>query len=436
MDHQTWHNGKGVAQYLSNGCFMLDVPVSNADGSKTPTASLVNRPGCSSTIANLDRFHNQEVPYASEEMALSEFEFVESLSTSPTSVRTPDDDMFEQDSKDFALVRDFYQHDGISPQSRQGQAGVMDVSVEEMEYFNNCFSQDPQAHFMSTIPRQLDTQPYNQFCATAFTQQPPQHDPWSSVRQHTDSDVPRSDSLIWDPESDFSYMGQVGPTSSNFNYTLSSNSLDGLSLDSQYYGDPMELQLSIPNTSLANYSLGNSSSMFSEGYVQVPRGQTSPEATSVGAFSGFSPYQAPTSPFVNIPSPLSDGVFSYQASDPGSTVDTAPALEQFHNTPSPTPTQNSHALRQQNLPDPILCGLDPPAPRTQRPSINRPGGRQLGSHLKPEVAKDAHDMRKVVACWHCVLQRDKVRLWLKLLFNYHRLTGAFSVVRVISAIAV
>lgn len=291
---------------------------------------------------------------------------------------------------------------------------------------------DPQAYFMSTIPRQLDTQnlpshvppsgisqlvsgqPYNQLCATAFTQQPSQHDPWSSVRQHTNSDVPRSDSLIWDPESDFSYMAHVGPTSSNFNCMLSSNSPDGLSLDSQYYGDPMELQLSISSTSHANYSLGNSSGMFSDGYVRVPRGQTSPEATSVGAISGHSSYQAPTSPFVNIPSPLSDGVFSYQASDPGSTVDTAPALEQFHNTPSPTPTQNNHALQQQSLQDPILYGLDPPAPRTQRPSMNRSGGRQLGSHLKPEVAKDAHDMRKVVACWHCVLQRDKVRLWLKL----------------------
>src|SRR6266567_705527 len=101
---------------------------------------------------------------------------------------------------------------------------------------------DSQAHLMSTIPRQLDTQnlpshvppsgisqlvssqPYNQLCATAFTQQPAQHDPWSSVRQHTNSDVPRSDSLIWDPESDFSYMAQVGPTPSNFNYMLSPNS--------------------------------------------------------------------------------------------------------------------------------------------------------------------------------------------------------------------
>lgn len=31
----------------------------------------------------------------------------------------------------------------------------------------------------------------------------------------------------------------------------------------------------------------------------------------------------------------------------------------------------------------------------------------MGTHLDPRVAKSAHDMRKIVACWHCVLQRDK-----------------------------
>ena len=144
-EYQTWHNGKDerFAQYSSSNYPMLDVPFSNADGSKTPTGSLVNHPDYSTTMADLlDGFCNQEVPYTSEEMAWSEFELAESLSTSPTSVRTPDDDTFERDSKDFApSVRNFYQHGGTSPQSRQGQAGVMDVSVQEMEYFNNCFSQ-------------------------------------------------------------------------------------------------------------------------------------------------------------------------------------------------------------------------------------------------------------------------------------------------------
>lgn len=143
-EYQTWHNGKDerFAQYSSSNYPMLEVPFSNADGSKTPTGSLGNHPDYSSTMADLlDGFYNQEVPYTSGEMAWSEFELVESVSTSPTSARTPDDDTFERDSKDFApSVRNFYQHGGTSPQSRQGQAGVMDVSVQEMEYFNS-FSQ-------------------------------------------------------------------------------------------------------------------------------------------------------------------------------------------------------------------------------------------------------------------------------------------------------
>lgn len=39
--------------------------------------------------------------------------------------------------------------------------------------------------------------------------------------------------------------------------------------------------------------------------------------------------------------------------------------------------------------------------------VKSAGGRTLGTHLEPRVAKAAHDMRKIVACWHCVLQRDK-----------------------------
>ncbi|OCL13162.1 hypothetical protein AOQ84DRAFT_125180 [Glonium stellatum] len=427
FEYHNWQYGKdgNFAQYSPNNDFaMLDVPVSNADGSKTPTGSLINNPNYVPTMTGFhDGFSNGDV-YASEEVGW-DFELVGSLSTSPTSVRTPDDDTFERDLNDFAPpVRNFYHQGGISPQSRQGHADVMDMSAPEMEYFN-AFNQDPQPQYMSEIARQLDTQnlsshitpsgisqlvtsqPYNQLCATAFTQQPPQQDPWSPVRQSTNSNVPRSDSLFWDPESDITLMGQVGAASANFDYLLSPHSPGGLSLDSHCFGDTIELQFSIPNSSLANYSLGNSSGMFSDSYVQVPRGQTSPEATSVGASSGHSPYQPPTSPYVNIPSPQSDGVFSYQASDPGSTVETAPVLEHFHNTPSPILVQNHLAVQQQSLPDPSLYGIEPPAPRTQRPSINRPGGRQLGSHLKPEVAKDAHDMRKVVACWHCVLQRDK-----------------------------
>jgi hypothetical protein len=57
------------------------------------------------------------------------------------------------------------------------------------------------------------------------------------------------------------------------------------------------------------------------------------------------------------------------------------------------------------------------ASRSARAIHNRPGGRPLGSHLLPGVAADANRMRKVVACWHCVLQRDKVRFGSTIPFN-------------------
>jgi hypothetical protein len=38
------------------------------------------------------------------------------------------------------------------------------------------------------------------------------------------------------------------------------------------------------------------------------------------------------------------------------------------------------------------------------------GGRRPGSHLDAEKAASVSRMRKLVACWHCVLQRDAVRL--------------------------
>lgn len=48
----------------------------------------------------------------------------------------------------------------------------------------------------------------------------------------------------------------------------------------------------------------------------------------------------------------------------------------------------------------------PEARQRQRSGVTK-GGRQLGSHLKPESAKDANDRRRDGACWPCVFQRDK-----------------------------
>jgi hypothetical protein len=52
-------------------------------------------------------------------------------------------------------------------------------------------------------------------------------------------------------------------------------------------------------------------------------------------------------------------------------------------------------------------GMLEPESATSARNLAKNGGRALGTHLEPEVAKAAHDMRKISACWHCVLQRDK-----------------------------
>lgn len=53
----------------------------------------------------------------------------------------------------------------------------------------------------------------------------------------------------------------------------------------------------------------------------------------------------------------------------------------------------------------------PVQPERKGTGTRRPGGRALATHLDPKIAKAAHEMRKTVACWHCVLQRDRVSFW-------------------------
>jgi hypothetical protein len=115
---------------------------------------------------------------------------------------------------------------------------------------------------------------------------------------------------------------------------------------------------------------------------------------------------------------------SYQRSDGGLQVEAYPT-DQFEHHHPPSPTQMQRAPRI--IPD---VAFDPsPEPESQRAqSISskgagqRPGGRALGTHLNAKVAKEAHDMRKISACWHCVLQRDKVRILVCLCSRISELT--------------
>jgi hypothetical protein len=266
----------------------------------------------------------------------------------------------------------------------------------------------------------MGSQPsYNQSYANTFSQQSPQQEPWSAVGHLRTANISTSDSLLFDPESSMGNMGNDWSTAENFNYLVSPHSQDGYPIDAgldyanQLSSVDMEFSVSATHQHQVPFVYGQSPSLVSENYIQDPFSRAHSDAASIGAMSRLSSFQAPASPFSAQGglSPGSEGVFSYQASDPDAIREAFQQVESFHNSPSPAPTSSNNTVPTSQYADPIVYGPEPVRSRTSRQPANKPGGRQLGSHLAPEVAKDAHDMRKVVACWHCVLQRDKVTIW-------------------------
>ena len=153
-----------------------------------------------------------------------------------------------------------------------------------------------------------------------------------------------------------------------------------------------------------------SSALFTESYItenQYP--PASPASSTVGPNSR-SPYQPAISPTAASPGSPDGMVSSYHHSDSGMMLDPFPA-QQFNNMHVPqVPSMNANFPPTKNVPEMSFDAS--PEPESSRLSaaskaLNKSGGRALGTHLEPTVAKAAHDMRKIVACWHCVLQRDK-----------------------------
>jgi len=111
-------------------------------------------------------------------------------------------------------------------------------------------------------------------------------------------------------------------------------------------------------------------------------------------------------------SPISseDMLSSYTHSEPGVLVD-----QYFPQPYIPEEPLSSQAMQVDYPPATSISEMSNDASPRREPVQNTAvttlvksaGGRALGTHLEPQVAKAAHDMRKIVACWHCVLQRDK-----------------------------
>jgi hypothetical protein len=148
------------------------------------------------------------------------------------------------------------------------------------------------------------------------------------------------------------------------------------------------------------------SSLFTESYIiDGPQAPSSPGNSSMSHYP-HSPYQPNISPPAASPG-SSDGVFSYQ-SDSGMMIDPFP-VQQFDHMPVPSNVPVQTSFMQPNQTSGMTFEVIP-APETAASAAlknAKNGGRALGTHLEPDVAKAAHDMRKISACWHCVLQRDK-----------------------------
>ncbi|KAF2185062.1 hypothetical protein K469DRAFT_726934 [Zopfia rhizophila CBS 207.26] len=405
----------------------------NDPRSKTPT-SLINHTGHSPGPLSTPQSRNNSQP--PEPMNWDDVP--DSLSTSPTSVRTPDNDSFEVEMLDASNdMRNFYENENIATHVTQGEAGMdyqafftdqalqnaMAAVMQQQQYndqFNGQFQQ-PTSHNSMV---QMAPQHFNRSFGQAYTRQPHEHDPWTGQGPPRNPIVPQSGTAVFDPESDnqvdYSQFLTTDWAAKNTDpgYLINPNTPAGAPMDSLWNNQispvtPVEMKLTVssPSPDSQNFVNYDQSSFFSESYPQVPQSYPSPGVTSTATQPALSPYEDPVSPLPSALSPGSDTAFSsYQHSDYGMVMDSYPN-EQFDAKPQPPPSpiQVNDPSPTMTIPD-VTYDPEPEPPRSQptaKPVSGRPGGRALGTHLEPKVAKAAHDMRKIVACWHCVLQRDK-----------------------------
>ncbi|EUC35454.1 hypothetical protein COCCADRAFT_24635 [Bipolaris zeicola 26-R-13] len=365
--------------------------------------------------------------------------------TSPTGLPTMDSSML------------FTAHGTFSDQAVQAafNATMADPQVFQQQY-------NMQAHQAQQMPM-MHSQ--NNMYDQNYTTQPPRFDPWNGQGPSRSSMTPRSGHVVFDPASDpvnySEYLVDVDtwaahytdpsslispseptiPMHDNMFFSQTQNlasSFDPVpqtplqhrgSLDMQHRGSfdtqhrgsfdtqhrgsvDVQQRGSSPLPDQQNFVNYNAtSSLFTENYITINNAfSASPSATSSTGLHPSSPFQPEISP--SAPSPgSSDSMYSaYQHSDSGMMLDQF-QTQQFGNLQQP----QMHTLKVDHV---IHSGVPEmsfdasPEPESSRSAAQKAlaaksGGRALGTHLEPTVAKAAHDMRKIVACWHCVLQRDK-----------------------------
>jgi hypothetical protein len=279
-----------------------------------------------------------------------------------------------------------------------------------------------------------------------YITQPLQHEPWNGHGPSRSSMTPRTGGVIFDAMTDPNF-GDYLPHHSVESWTMNYTDPNYLVSPSEHRAPPQESffntaahsmvqpnlvhrpHINIPQAqphmhhasqteiqwtrtspqpdqnNFVNYDA--SSSLFTDSYITDQRQPpSSPGNSSIGQYP-HSPYQPTISPSAGSPG-SSSGVFSFQ-SDSAMMMDPFPAHQYDQGL-----HQTNVAVQNNYMPvsdGPGMTFEVIPAPESASAAalklLGKNGGRALGTHLEPDVAKAAHDMRKISACWHCVLQRDK-----------------------------
>lgn len=283
---------------------------------------------------------------------------------------------------------------------------------------------------------------YNSTYNQNYTTQPAQQDPWNGQAPSRSSMIPRSGHVVFDPASDQMDYGQylnedVNSWTANYDPTnlISpseptpfpqdihfNNNLQYLPLRSPQHGQPAPMQIQSPvemqitkaspppdQQNFVNYNA--SSNLFTNAYIISDQPSASGSVTSSSRNVPKSPYESALSPSAASPMSSDDMFSSYQQSDSGMMMDQFYSPQQFnHMATTSASTIKLDIPAATMMPETTFdASPEPESARTAaaKAALAKSGGRALGTHLEPKVAKAANDMRKITACWHCVLQRDK-----------------------------
>ncbi|KAF2108946.1 hypothetical protein BDV96DRAFT_503498 [Lophiotrema nucula] len=392
-----------------------------------------------------------------------------SSSNSDTSARTPDHEGYDIDM--FESVPSYQPNQAgpmMTTQTSQGGVAAPDMGMNmyfpnhvlqqtlhdvlaQQPYNPQLNAQQQQQQHQNVLRSQIP-QGYAQHNSQSYSAQSHRHEPWNGVAPPRNPAEPRSGVTMFDPQTDpFDYntfvnFDAVGwPSTANWtmdntapNYLIppdtgnnplflatqnlgpmdvvmdlspSESRLEPSPTDAGSNSSPLEMRVqeASPSPDSQNFvNFNSSSAFFTNNYITDSFSQS--RGTSVVGHAGHSPYQSAVSPQASVPSPMAFPAGPHSSS---TVVPDRYASEQIdpRSLYPPSPLQLNKASPR-TIPDVTFdqdedMDVAQSQPTAGRGPGGRTGGRQLGTHLQAEVAKAAHDMRKIVACWHCVLQRDK-----------------------------